>query len=207
MEQLDFIRNAGETKRFHTWPVLRQQNVAEHSWHVAMLLWFIFGNDEPGLRMPLMMAALTHDAAEWKVGDLPSPGKRAMSEHFPDFREKWGEMEQGILKEYAWDWESLLEPWELAALKLVDSMDGALYCVRERTMGNKLIEPCYRNFISYVEETLMASFPVMVQHGDRRVTTTHDVPFPDTDVTPASTKIARDVYNHIQDMWNQADDS
>lgn len=198
MLDLEFIRNAGETKRFHTWPVLRTQNVAEHSWHVAMLLWYIFGSDEPGITMPLMMAALTHDAAEWQVGDIPSSAKRRMAEMgFEDFRAKWGEMEQKVLNEFGWDWEGYLSDEELQKLKLVDSMDGAFYCVRERAMGNKLITPCYENFISYVEEVLMASFPISVSHSDRHIVAAER----------ETTNRAREVYAHIKDMWEQANAS
>jgi 5'-deoxynucleotidase YfbR-like HD superfamily hydrolase len=183
MEQLDFIRNAGETRRFHTWPVLRQQNVAEHSWHVTMLLWFIFGNIEPGIPLPVLMAALTHDAAEWQVGDIPSPAKRGMEKIMPDFRERWGVMEEEILAQQGWDWDYTLTDEQRAMIKLCDSMDGAFYCVRERAMGNKLIEPCYRNFINYVEELLIRHFP------------------------PAPDSVPRQVYAHIKDMWEQADAS
>jgi 5'-deoxynucleotidase YfbR-like HD superfamily hydrolase len=199
METLEFIRNAGETRRFHTWPVLRQQNVAEHSWHVTMLLWFIFGTSEPGLAVPMIMAAMCHDMAEWQVGDLPSPAKRRMqTQGFADFREKWGEMEEAILSEQGLDWDYLLDEKQRAMLRLVDNMDGALYCVRERAMGNKLIEPCYTNFISYVEEILQESFPSLVQHGDRAGA---------VEATPESTRTARAVYNHIKDMWEQANAS
>ena len=185
---LEFIRNAGETRRFHTWPVLRQQNVAEHSWHVTMLLWYIFGGQEPGIRFQVLMAALTHDMAEWMVGDIPSPAKRRMSEDMgvTDFRTKWGAMEDKILADQGLDWNELLNDQERNMLKLVDSMDGALYCIRERAMGNKLIEPCYRNFISYVEEILYVSFPVDSNE---------------------STVKARDVYNNIKDAWERANAS
>lgn len=153
-DQIDFIYSAGETKRFHTWPVLRERTVAHHSWHVAMLLHLMYGQDEPGLTPTLLMAALCHDAAEWKVGDLPSPGKRGMAQHFPDFREKWGEMEESVLSEVALDWDKFLTDEERRRLKLADSMEGALYCCNERAMGNKLIELPYVNFMSYIQEVI-----------------------------------------------------
>lgn len=192
MEQLEFIRNAGETRRFHTWPVLRQQNVAEHSWHVTMLLWFIFGKQAPGVTLPVLMAALTHDAAEWQVGDLPAPAKRNMGARFPDFRAEWGRMEEELLAEHEWNWDKFLTEPQRAMVKLCDSMDGAFYCIRERAMGNKLIEPCYRNFVSYVEELVEKHYPP-------------DVPFkPDSETAASNT---RRVYWHIQDMWEQANAS
>lgn len=159
IDQLDFIYAAGETKRFHTWPVLRERTVAHHSWHVAMLLHLLYGQEEPGLTPMLLMAALCHDAAEWKVGDLPSPGKRGMAEYFPDFREKWGEMEEAILSEVSLDWDKFLTDEERRRLKLCDSMEGALYCCNERAMGNKLIAEPYHNFLSYINEIVDLASP------------------------------------------------
>jgi len=80
MEQLDFLRNAGETVRFHTMPILRPQNIAEHSWHLTMLLYLMYGQTDPGITFELLMAGLTHDMAEHQTGDLPAPAKRAMDE-------------------------------------------------------------------------------------------------------------------------------
>lgn len=199
MEQLDFIRNAGETRRFHTFPVLRVQNIAEHSWHVTMLLYLIYGQQEPGLTPTLMMAAMTHDAAEFKVGDLPAPAKRTMSERLPvaDFRAEWDAMEQEILAGVQLDFEKFLEPHELEALKLCDALDGALYCVRERAMGNQLIAEPFHNFMNYVG-SLMPTIPDVVPlHGDRHGDV---VPRPKT-----STDIAWEVYGYITDEWNKYD--
>lgn len=159
MEQIDFIYNAGETRRFHTFPVLREANIAAHSWHVAMLVYVIAGQDEPGIRLPLLMAALTHDAAEWKVGDIPAPAKRSMEDRLQlkgaqTFRAAWGDMEQDILKEVGLDFEEMLTAEEMALLQFCDSLEGALYCVRERSLGNQQIVLCWVNFSKYIENLL-----------------------------------------------------
>jgi len=159
MEQLDFLRNAGETVRFHTMPILRPQNIAEHSWHLTMLLYLMYGQTDPGITFELLMAGLTHDMAEHQTGDLPAPAKRAMDERLEikgagTFRQAWNDMEQEILKEQGFDWESQLSADELNKLKIADAMDGALYCVRERMMGNQLIAPAFLNFSKYIAEEL-----------------------------------------------------
>jgi 5'-deoxynucleotidase YfbR-like HD superfamily hydrolase len=162
MEQLDFIINGGETVRFHTWPVLRPQRVDSHSYHVAMLC-ALMAQDEPverghGLTVPLLMAALTHDLAEWKVGDMPSPSKRAMPDYGDiTFREVWSGMEQDLLAGVGLDWEALLTPKDLRWLKLADNMQGALYCIRERAMGNQLIAEPYSNFRKYIAELMQVN--------------------------------------------------
>lgn len=160
MEQLEFIRNAGETRRFHTFPVIREQNIAEHSWHVTMLLHVIYGQDEPGLRSIVLMAALCHDAAEHIVGDIPAPAKRNMAERLTPtggvtFKEAWDAMEEEILSTVALDWDKFLTDEERRMLKFCDALDGALYCVRERSMGNQLIVQCFNNFRNYIWQLLV----------------------------------------------------
>lgn len=154
-EQLNFIYAAGETRRFHTWPVLRHQNIADHSWHVALLLHLLYGQESPGIPPVLLMAALCHDMSECQMGDLPSPGKRAMGEHFPDFRKKWGEQEEKLLSQYSLDWDQYLTDEDRRRLKFCDNMEGALYCCRERAMGNKMITKPFINFRNYMSELIL----------------------------------------------------
>lgn len=152
MEQLEFIRNAGETRRFHGWPVLRPQTVAEHSFHVAMIVWVLAGQEEPGIRLPLIMAALTDDLAEWITGDPPSPFSRAMEKRMPGFRDTRKEVENEVLASVQLDWGKFLTDEEQRILKLADYIDGAMYCIRERAMGNQLISPAMGTFMSYLPQ-------------------------------------------------------
>lgn len=186
METLDFILNGAETKRYHTVPTLREQTVGAHSFSVAMLVALIAQDGDPaggeGLTVPLLMAALSHDLPEHKMGDLPSPSKRSL----PDladgmsFRTHWGILEVEHLKSVGLDWENLLGPKQLRWLKMADAMDGALWCVRERAMGNQLIRTVYGNFRSYIEEIS---------------------PRGCEETSPA----VKDIIAYIDDMWEQAD--
>lgn len=188
--QLDFIYAAGETRRFHSWPVLRQQNVADHSWHVTMLGFVLYGQDEPGVRLPFLMALLTHDMAECLMGDIPSPAKRLMDTLLvlenkeTSFRQRWNAAEQEVAARYSMDWESLLDAEELRRFKLVDAMEGAFYCIRERQMGNKLIAEPFKNFCKYMSE-LLQDVP---EEGD--VNTAHSREW--------------DVFTYIKAQWEVA---
>lgn len=153
-DQIDFLYAAGEPRRFHTWAILRERTIAHHSWHVAMLLHILYGQSEPGISSVLLLAALTHDMAEWQFGDIPSPAKRALSEHFPDFRAKFGEVEQKLLSEYGFDFEKFLNEEELRKLKFCDNLEGALYCCEERALGNRAIKEPYNNFRKYLNEVI-----------------------------------------------------
>lgn len=152
MEQVRFIRDGGVTRRYHGWPVLVQQSVAEHSFHVAMLCYVLIGQREPGVRVPLLMAALCSDLAEFKVGDIPSPAKRSMDALLPDFRAKWNAMEEDLLRTVGLDWRDQLTEEEQRILSLADAFDGALYCIRERQMGNQVMEPCFKTYRKYIED-------------------------------------------------------
>lgn len=51
--------------------VSRPESVAEHSWHVALLVWAV-GADEPEVETARAVEmALVHDLAEARLGDLP----------------------------------------------------------------------------------------------------------------------------------------
>lgn len=162
---IDFIFNGGATKRYHTWPVLHNQRVDSHSFGVAMLVAHMALSANPedgqGLTVPLLMAALTHDLAEHVVGDLPAPAKRNMSEmldmEYSDFRAKWGEMEEKLLEDNGLNWDYALTDTQRRWLKLADAMEGAIFCIRERSMGNSTIAVVFANFRSYIRELLLAN--------------------------------------------------
>lgn len=174
-DQLKFLMDAGETRRFHTVPVLREQRVDSHSWRLALLLYVLYGQEEPGVSMILLMAALAHDGAEQIVGDLPAPSKRNMDEvlsglkHFggKSFRDHWGDMEQKLLSKVGMDFEKYLNDEEKRRLKLCDSMEGMLYCLREREMGNQKIAECFANFHSYVWKLLIHDEAEKTEISDR----------------------------------------
>lgn len=157
MSQLKFIENAAETTRYHTWPVLRRQNIGDHSYKVAMLCSFIVGREE--ITAALLMAALTHDLAEHVMGDLPAPVKRSLpnmvdgkSGELKEFRNVWDGIEEYTLAGVGLDWNKTLTAYEHHVLKLADAADGCLYCIRERSMGNKLITSVWANYHRYFLE-------------------------------------------------------
>lgn len=118
-----------------------------------MLCAYLVGTEMPGIGANLLMAALTHDMSEHKVGDMPAPVKRELPDYDDvPFREVWGAMEERLLAEQGFDWAHTLSENETRVLKLADAADGCLYCIRERAMGNKLIVEVWDNFWSYFAE-------------------------------------------------------
>ena len=145
--QRKFIFDGGQSKRYHTALVLKEQNIAEHSFGVA---WFCELLTQGQARKELIMAALAHDLAEHMVGDIPSPVKRQLgvSEQFHRFEH--GHLRTAGLGTY----EDELYQGEQATLKLADMMDGMMYCIRERRLGNQEIEPIYERFELYARQVI-----------------------------------------------------
>lgn len=64
-------RLAGRVKRYHTWPYIREQSVAEHSWQLLRILLCIW----PTVPAHVMSYVVRHDCGEIKTGDAPYPVK------------------------------------------------------------------------------------------------------------------------------------
>lgn len=68
----DFLRFSGGVKRYHTWPTIQTQTVAEHTWNVLRIYYELFGPPSP----EVTVYTLFHDAPELYTGDPPFPIKR-----------------------------------------------------------------------------------------------------------------------------------
>lgn len=142
---LDFILAGSEVKRYHTVTTLVSETVGHHSHGVAMLC-LLF---DPMASRQLLMAALFHDLAEHQTGDIPSPAKREFG-----IGGKVDELEQrlmiaaGIVTPH-------LSPEDKRTLKLADVAQGALFCSREISLGNKRMRRVFDRYISYAEELIL----------------------------------------------------
>lgn len=154
--KLLFARMGGETKRFHTQQVLRENTVAQHSHGVAMLCWMITdGNASSNL----LMAALSHDLAEQQMGDLPAPAKRKHP-----FLKQFDAVENDVLIEAGFGFS--LTTCEQNTLKIADCLDGLLYLWRERTLGNKALQGVFNNFLMYAEGRIQLRTPAAYILGE-----------------------------------------
>jgi hypothetical protein len=135
-------RRAGAVRRYHTWPTLQTQTVAEASWNVTRILLQIWPDAPP----KAITHALMNDCGEIKTGDLPFPVKRDNSAlkdiitglEWESFRE------QGI--------RHLAEPEGLASLwtqrvKVCDMLEMWEFGLEEMALGSVYATPI-------VEDTL-----------------------------------------------------
>lgn len=154
-EDMQAMWDGGETARFHTCTLLRQDTVAQHSYGVACVIMHLY----PQAQVHLLRAALKHDMAEAFTGDIPSPAKRGLG-----IREALHAYEESYLTAVGIPAEELSQ-WEEWLLKMADTIDGLRICVRERSMGNRLIEVAYSNFARYAEEMLAAGGALHADSG------------------------------------------
>ena len=141
---IQFLLAGSAVRRFHTIPTIQENTVGHHSHGVAMLLWELTRGNA---RVELIMAGLSHDLGEQAIGDIPSPSKRAIgSEGMAalDALEEKTLFDAGL--------QFILTEEEKVLLKMADCLDGMLFCISERRMGNKSVIPIFERFRSYIYE-------------------------------------------------------
>lgn len=142
--QLAFILGMRNVQRYHTIDTIKPDTVAGHSHGTAWLCYLLM---EGKPTVSLLMAALSHDAAEQLWGDIPSPAKKYLG-----LRETLTSLERTTLALNNMEFE--LTPHEAHILKIADNMDGLLSSIRERRLGNRNAEPCYERFHEYTLKLL-----------------------------------------------------
>lgn len=141
--KLKFVLQGGAVRRYHTMRTLHAQNVAEHSFGVAWLV-YLLTDGKPSVN--LLMAALGHDIAEHVTGDLPAPAKRAM-----ELGARFAAAEDVATVAAGLDIPELTEE-ESKILKLADTAELVLYCMQEVSMGNLRMHDVMARGLSYIEE-------------------------------------------------------
>lgn len=147
---MEFVSRAGQVKRYHTWPVLLQETVAAHSFEVAWLCDFIWGEAQ-GASAGLLRAALAHDLAEHLVGDHPADAKRRLDAALHDALTR---VEEAVLEEHDFAYHQALTPEEAQVLRMADSLALMMHCVRERRLGNAGIAPVFARGSIYAEQRI-----------------------------------------------------
>lgn len=129
-------RLAGEVSRYHTWPHLRQQSVAEHSWQVMRIMLAIY----PMVPRVLLIHCMAHDAGEIGTGDIPYPIKKEN----PDLKEIMDELETETISAMALKWnfpsEVALSPEEKLIFKLAEFIEMWEWALKEQLLGNEFAE-------------------------------------------------------------------
>jgi 5'-deoxynucleotidase YfbR-like HD superfamily hydrolase len=139
---------AGLVKRYSTWPMLRQQTVAEHCWRVACIYVEIFGLP----RAQVLYFCLHHDSGELWAGDLPFLIKKSN----PILHQAMIEAEANGLMKLDIKLPDLTD-LEKVRVKLADLLEMHETGMIEFKMGNKFAEPI-------VKDTLEAARSLAMEH-------------------------------------------
>lgn len=137
-----FLLNGSRVKRYHAVDTIKEDLVGRHSHGVAMLAWAMTGGEASS---NLLMRCLVHDLGEQNTGDMPSHTKRALGQEAMDkldALEEEGLAENGLV--------FFLTPDEENIAKIADCLDGMLFCVRERRLGNKNMRVVFNRYWEYV---------------------------------------------------------
>lgn len=125
-------RHAGGVRRYHTWPVLREQRIDSHTWQVMRIYVEIFGPPRPEVWKWL----LYHDVAEIGTGDVPSDVKAA----YPEIKTPLIKAEEDSLGRLGVTLPQLTE-FEFLRCKVCDVLERWEYGKEEVALGNQFAEP------------------------------------------------------------------
>lgn len=139
-------RLAGEVRRYHTWPLITTQTVADHCYH-CMRLWYIFWGALPP---EVSGFFIWHDSGEIVTGDPPFPVKRDN----PDLKAAFERVERQALRamiEPHREVPSYILPTDMLTTeqkkkaKVCDLLDMFELGVHEYMLGNSYAWPIIQN--------------------------------------------------------------
>lgn len=136
-------RLSGQIKRYHTWPIIGQQTIAEHTWQLLRIYFAV--EKEPDIRV--IYSIVFHDVGETKTGDMPYPIKRdnpALKEMVDglearsqaDQMEYWGSFRQNLVTPKEYDFLKqihLIEMWEFG-LDQVNMGNAYAFIIADRCL-------------------------------------------------------------------------
>jgi hypothetical protein len=132
-----FARLAGQVKRYHTWPVHREQSVGEHTWQLMRIWLQIFGELLPIETKQL----LWHDAGELVTGDPPFPIKAQN----PSLKELYEVLDRDALVRMSAGPQIPKTVQTKVRAKVCDLVEMYEFGVIELLMGNRLAQPIIKD--------------------------------------------------------------
>ena len=163
------------------WSLMRntvKENVAEHSYHVALLTHAlcsianeVFNKDIPTEQA--VIVALFHDSTEVFTGDIPTPVKHHSSGMLSNFREIEQLASQRLLEMVPDNLKSVYRPLvtgkhdqtELRRyVKAADLLDAYLKCVTELSAGNREFTVARQQILNSIHALNMQEAEYFLEH-------------------------------------------
>jgi len=139
----DSLRWAGEVERYHTWPTLKKQTIADHTWHVMRIWMQLFGTPNEGV----VEAIMFHDVGEVRTGDIPYPTK---AQH-PGLKAAMDELEHDAVIDLTGILPTL-DSTDKIRMKVCDLLEMWEFGRCEQAMGNTLAREITERTAKHVGE-------------------------------------------------------
>lgn len=151
MNNVHKVLESGWVERYHAATKIPNQLLGQHQWGVAVIILHIC--KEP--TAALLKIALLHDAPEIHTGDVPAPIKdqdQKLKQLLDDIEETWWTENVGGLVG--------LSKEEQRFLKLADCLEGAIYCIRQYSLGYKGALYTYSRWREFINQRFSLEFRV-----------------------------------------------
>lgn len=154
VEQLSFYEMArtSHIKRWHIVNTANQQNLAEHSYNVAVIGLELYTRV---LGVPptaeFILSLLFHDSAEIRYGDIPTPGKSFMR-NFVEDKTLFDAMDDCIMPHVPYTAGGQHDPGGEEFVKLADLIEAAWW-IRENGVGAHaavVADKCWQSVVEFV---------------------------------------------------------
>lgn len=151
LHALVYSREAGGVKRCHTWSIIGETNVGQHTYNAAMI-YLIF---HPDPQILTLWEIMTHDSGERVAGDLPRTAKWAsekLRDEYEDLEDS-ARIKNGLPPADLSDYEAM---WVAAC----DALEFACFCRDQENLGNRLARPRFENARGGIRNMMaMGKFP------------------------------------------------
>lgn len=149
IDRNEIMRNsriASSVERYHTWPKISRQTVAEHSYHILRIWYYVWGP------IPTVVAthAIFHDIGEMATGDLPYPIKKVWRQ----LKEVTTVIEEHYVHDTLGLKLPLLDFDQKQRFKICDLIEMLEYGLIETHMGNRLAEPIVVDVANNIKDLL-----------------------------------------------------
>jgi 5'-deoxynucleotidase YfbR-like HD superfamily hydrolase len=134
-----YLRNLQTVQRWNIFPTIRTQHVAEHSYYVVLYVAQLMDRYFPDLdgqdKYEIMKAAVKHDAAEARMGDINGPTKRIIRDEA-----KYKQLESDVEHQLGFDGWDDIHNADLAKrlIKAADCLDEFFFLTTEVYLGNQM---------------------------------------------------------------------
>lgn len=148
----DDARLAGRVKRWHTWPHIREQSIAEHSWQLLRILLKIW----PSVPAHVLAYVVRHDCGELTTGDAPYPVKANNPVLGAEMNRVEAEgLDLQIKGGFLADTPELStdEKWVVKLAEFIEMWEWGL---EEQLLGNQFVRLVAQRCIAVVEERVKA---------------------------------------------------